>query len=240
MRGQGGSDRPLPDRLKGHAAGFESYLVDYRALLDAFETRAPRPWIAMGHSLGGVLVLMAMAAGEDRIDGAVLSAPMLRLLTGGRPYRDARALTWLMARIGRATDYVLGEPGDPYTQTFEINALTRDRGRYARWRAQLAADPALGLGGTTWGWLDSAFRATQQLASRPGLERITVPVTIVAAGEDHVVDNAGNRAAAERLRNGRYVEVAGSLHEILMETDDKRAPFWAAFDDLAEGVAPSA
>jgi lysophospholipase len=232
-RGQGGSDRPLPDRLKGHADGFDAYVSDYALLLDAFVDRAPRPWIAVGHSLGGCLILLAMAEGERRIDAAALSAPMLRLQTGGRPYRDARVMAWIMARSGRGTNYVLGDANSPYTHTFEANALTRDRARYERWRAQLAAAPELGLGGVTWGWLDAAFRATARLQFRPGLERVTAPVVIVAAGEDHVVDNAGSRAAAERLPNGRYVEVAGALHEILIETDDKRAQWFAAFDQLA-------
>jgi lysophospholipase len=175
--------------------------------------------------------------GERRLDGAVLSAPMLRVQTGGRPYRQARALAWIMARSGRGTNYVLGEPNSPYEHTFEANALTRDRARYARWRAQLAAAPELGLGGVTWGWLDSAFRATARLQSRPGLEQVTAPVVIVAAGEDHVVDNAGSRAAAARLPNGRYLEVPGALHEILIETDDKRAQWFAAFDAFVQTLS---
>ena len=43
-RGQGLSHRELPDRLKGHAKGYETYLGDYKSLLDAFEPRLPKPW----------------------------------------------------------------------------------------------------------------------------------------------------------------------------------------------------
>jgi lysophospholipase len=32
--------------------------------------------------------------------------------------------------------------------------------------------------------------------------------------------------------------VEGAFHEILMETDALRAPFWQAFDALADEVAP--
>ena len=237
-RGQGLGDRPLPDRLKGHVRSFDPYLSDYRRLLDAFEARAPRPWIAVGHSLGGFLILLAMVEGERRLDGAVLSAPMLKLHTGARPHRDARGMAWLMARGGRASQYVLGDANSPEGHTFEANALTHDRTRYARWRAQLAACPELALGNATWGWVDAAFRATARLLFRPGVERVQAPVTIVAAGKDRVVDTAASRAIAERLPNGRYVEVAGALHEILIETDDKRAPFFEAFDALAERLRP--
>ncbi|HEX6865860.1 MAG TPA: alpha/beta hydrolase, partial [Caulobacteraceae bacterium] len=79
-RGQGLSHRPLPDRLKGHAAGFKSYVSDYGRLLDAFEGRLPKPWIALGHSMGGCLTLLALAHGEQRrFKAAILSAPMLGL-----------------------------------------------------------------------------------------------------------------------------------------------------------------
>jgi len=58
-RGQGLSKRELPDPLKGHARGFRPYLDDFRALLETYEDRLPKPWIAVGHSMGGCLTLLA-------------------------------------------------------------------------------------------------------------------------------------------------------------------------------------
>jgi lysophospholipase len=177
--------------------------------------------------------------GETRLAAAVLSAPMVKVATGKRPYGQSRAIAWLMARAGRATEYVLGEPNNPFEHTFEANALTRDRERYERWRGQLHSHPDLGLGGVTWGWLDFAFRASARLLFRPGLEAVKTPVTIVAASEDQVVDNAALRTTVERLPHARLVEVSGSLHEILMETDDKRAQFFDAFDEAVAELAPT-
>ena len=71
-RGQGLSARALPDRLRGHARGFKTFVSDYRALLDAFEARMPRPWIAMGHSMGGCLTLLALARSPTRSGPSVL------------------------------------------------------------------------------------------------------------------------------------------------------------------------
>jgi len=51
-RGQGLSHRELPDRLKGHARGIQPYLDDYAAILAAYEAQLPRPWLAIGHSMG--------------------------------------------------------------------------------------------------------------------------------------------------------------------------------------------
>ena len=237
-RGQGLSHRALPDRLKGHAAGFKPFLADYQALLAAFEARLPKPWIALGHSMGGCLTTLVLAQGETRFAAAVLSAPMLGLNTGGKPPRAARALAWIMARAGLAGDYVLGDRGDPFTQTFPKDALTHDAARYARYQAQVGANPDLALGGITWGWTDFAFAACAWLRRSKGVEAISIPVTIVGAGDDSRVTVADERATAARIPKGRYLEIDGAFHEILIETDDKRAQFWAAFDETADAAAP--
>ncbi|MDB5456343.1 MAG: lysophospholipase [Caulobacter sp.] len=237
-RGQGLSARALPDRLAGHARGFKTFLSDYQALLAAFEARLPRPWIAMGHSMGGCLTLLALAHGEARFSACVLSAPMLGVSTGKRDPLASRILTWWKAHSGQARVYV-GGPSDPFADSFATDALTHDRARYERYDAQLAANRDLALGGLTWGWLDFAFSACAWLKHNRGVEAIAIPVTIVAAGADTRVVNADLKAIAGRIPRGRYVEVADAFHEILIETDDKRAQFWTAFDETVdEAISP--
>src|SRR5258706_2075378 len=62
-RGQGLSRRDLTDPLKGHAKGFKPYLDDFRLLLNAYADRLPKPWVAVAHSMGACLTLLAMAQG---------------------------------------------------------------------------------------------------------------------------------------------------------------------------------
>src|SRR5262249_34333400 len=95
-RGQGLSDRLASHRVRGHAVGFDDFLVDFKALIDLFESRLPHPRIALSHSMGGCLSLLAVARGEGRFDGMVLSAPMLGIRTGGQPYGLVRTLSRLM------------------------------------------------------------------------------------------------------------------------------------------------
>jgi lysophospholipase len=235
-RGQGLSVRALPDRLKGHAQGFKPFLGDYTALLDAFEGRLPKPWIALGHSMGGCLTTLALAHGEQRFSACVLSAPMLGLNTGNRPPRASRALAWIMARAGRAGDYTLGDKGDPFVQSFPKDALTHDEKRYARYQAQQLANRDIAIGGTTWGWVDFAFSACAWLRRSKGVEAISIPVTIVGAGEDSRVLNVDLKSIAKRIPKGRYLEIEGAFHEILIEVDARRAQFWAAFDETADAV----
>jgi lysophospholipase len=235
-RGQGLSHRALPDRLKGHAAGFKDFLGDHKALMAAFETRLPKPWIAVGHSMGGCLILLALAAGETRFSAAVLSAPMLGLNTAGVPPWVAAPLSWTLSRIGVAGAYVQSGRSDPLTHTFSGDALTHDEARYNRYQAQLRANPRIALGGMTWGWADFAISACRWLRRSKGVEAIEIPVTIVAAEREHRVLNPVQKQAAARMPRGRYIEVPGAFHEILIETDDRRAVFWKAFDETVDAV----
>jgi lysophospholipase len=235
-RGQGLSHRALSDRLLGHAAGYDEFLGDYAALLAAFETRLPAPWLALGHSMGGCLTLLALAEGEARFSAVVLSAPMLGLRTGGVPRPVARVLAASLTRLGLGGRAVPG-PAD-VSPPFETNIVTHDRARYGRGASLIAACPDLALGKPTWGWLDFAFAATGVLARGPGVPRVAIPVTVVAAGDDLLVDNAALEAVTARLPRGRFVEIPGAFHEILQETDDVEAVFWREFDAVAEDVVP--
>jgi lysophospholipase len=229
-RGQGLSDRMLPDRRRGHAVGFSEFLMDHDRLLTTFGERLPKPWISLGHSMGGCLATLALAHGESRYAGAILSAPMLGLSLGRTPMLAARVLAAANRALGRGG--LLARPESGAAETFATNILTHDSARYARNVAQIEACPDLALGGPTWGWLDFALSATDLLQHGAGVPRIAIPVTIAAAGEEKLVDNAGSRTVAGRFASGRYVEIPGAYHEILQELDALQARFWSEFDAL--------
>jgi len=225
-RGHGLSARLTPDPLKGHGGDWRSYMGDFQRVLEAFAGRLPRPWLAMGHSMGGGLTALALVEGEDRFTGAVLTAPMMGVDLGGKSPRLVRLLAWLLSRLGAQALYVQG-PGNPLYGPFEGNSLTHDRTRWDRTVALVTEKAELRLGGPTWGWLDLAF----QISGRLSKAKLTIPLLVVAADDERLVVNAASRAFAERS-GGRWLVVPGARHEILMEIDDRRAVFWKAFDEF--------
>ena len=235
-RGQGLSARLHADPMRGHADGLTPYVADYRALLDAFEERVPRPWTALGHSMGGGLAALALVEGEARLAAAVLTAPMMGIQIGRAPVWLAVGLSSALSSLGSGALYAAG-PGDPLGGTFERNFLTHDRARWERTRALLEAAPELQLGGVTWGWVRFALQLARRLEATTA--RVSVPVSLITAGDERLVDNGAARAFAERVRGARYLEIDGAYHEILMETDAVRARFWAEFDAVA-ATSPTA
>jgi lysophospholipase len=66
-----------------------------------------------------------------------------------------------------------------------------------------------------------------------------VPVLMLAASDDQVVQSKAVEELAIRLRAGSQIVLRGSRHEILQERDTIREQFWAAFDAFVPGVALS-
>jgi lysophospholipase len=236
-RGQGLSHRLLPDRMRGYAQDWRHFVADHRALLAAFEARLPHPRIALAHSMGCCLVALALPD-EPRLDAALFTGPMFGVHLGALPLWLSRGLARVVCRAGGRAAYVpRGGVYDPRTADFDPgNILTHDQTRWERHRAQLQACPELALGGVTWGWLHTAFEAMEQ-AKRPSTGRaIAIPMVLLVGGEERLVVNADTRAFAANLPRAKVVEVPGSRHEIMMETDAVRAVFWREFDALAASL----
>ena len=237
-RGQGLSDRLLLDPLKGHARGWRAFLSDHRTILDAFAERLPKPWIGLGHSMGGGLLALSLVQGEARYAGAVLSAPMLGVRTGRRPARLVRAVAMAWTALGRGGALPLPVT-DPLNERFEATVLTHDRRRFERTRTLLETEPQLRLGGPTWSWLAFAFALGAQALRPGGPERVETPVLVLLAGDDRLVRNAPAQAWAARAPTARRLTFDAAWHELLMETDPVRAQVWAAIDAFTDPlVAP--
>src|SRR5271169_4226505 len=77
-RGQGLSDRALGNRLKGYVGSFSEFDTDLETFVrQVVLPDCPPPIFALGHSMGAVVVIRAVARGHRWFDRIVLSAPML-------------------------------------------------------------------------------------------------------------------------------------------------------------------
>ena len=239
-RGQGLSARMLDDPRKGHIDDFATFDRDLVLFMAEIAPSFPKPWIAMAHSMGGNILLRAVHDHPDWFDGAVFSAPMLGLRLGSA--LNAFAATMLAtcgSLLGFATHYIPGGgPAAADEEAFEDNIVTSDEKRHAIHQALLRADPALGLGAATFGWVRAAIRSIKMTARPDYLGAVRLPVLIAEATKDQLVWGGALENAVRHMPNAELIRVEGSQHEILMERDVLRAVFWQAFDRFAERIAP--
>lgn len=236
-RGQGGSSRQAADPAKGHINDFSAYQRDLDALRrEILEPLARPPFFALGHSMGGAILLEQAHAGRSAFERLVLTAPMIDLCRL-RYARFLRELARSLCASGLGKRFAPGAGGpQPYlSKPFDGNLLTSDPARYARLASYIAASPQIAIGAPTIGWVNAAFRLMRRFEDGEYPRRILTPLLIVAAGEDRVVDTPAIEAFASRLKVGRCVTLRHARHEILMERDPIREQFWAAFDAFVPG-----
>lgn len=236
-RGQGLSDRLLRDRRKGHVRHFRAYDLDLDALrVEVLEPFCRPPWFALGHSMGGAILLAQARAGRSPFERMVLTAPMIDLKRLRFP-RASRFVASALARLGFGTAFVPGGRGKPYMSAgFQGNVLTSDPGRHMRSAAILDFAPDLAIGDPTIGWINAAFRLMRQFEDAEFPRRILTPTLILAAGDDRVVDAPATEDFASRLKAGKFITLPYARHEILMEREPFREQFWAAFDAFVPGL----
>jgi lysophospholipase len=236
-RGQGLSERMLSDRHKGFVGCFEDYLGDLDRLVDKMrEQAAPRPWVLLGHSMGGHIGIRYVHNYPGLLDCVVLTSPMLDIQLPGLPRNFLRGFVRMAVAWGGAGKFAPG--GRRYlshSQRFQDNPLTTDVKRFQRVVDDLRHDPRLALGGVTFGWLRAAFDSIDRVMQPSFAHAITLPVLMVCAGDERIVCPAAQKQFGSWLSACRRIEVEGARHELLVETDDKQAIFWEAFDRF---VAP--
>ncbi len=235
-RGQGLSDRATANRMKGHLVSLDQPAKDLAFAIRTWTNRLPRPRIIVAHSMGGGIVLRGLQQGYLHPAAAVFSAPMWGI---AKLPRGAGALARAMTAIGAGKTFVSGRATAWAPEPFEAQVVTHSRERHDRGQRILAADPKLAIAGPTFGWLSAALAAIKGFRAPGALSHLTLPVVVVSAGEEKLVDNASHAAIAAALPNAKHITVPGAYHELMMETDALRAAFFAAFDDLADQVAPA-
>ncbi len=240
-RGQGDSGRLGRDATTGHIDDFATWANDLGFFWKRWRAETPGPHVLAGHSMGGHLVLRALAEAQVDPDGAILSAP-----SHGFPAHPLppAALPWHARAMTK-----LGDPRRPAWKWSEkpgqvpaarIHLLTHDEERYADelwWRAhrpQLVMEPG------SWGWVERAYASTRLLAAPGVLERVQVPVLLFGTDTDKLVSWPAMAKAAVRLGDCELLHFGiEAHHEILRETDAVRGRALAACAAFLARIAAS-
>lgn len=234
-RGQGLSGRETGNRLKGHLASFDDPVNDLGAALRLLSAKLPGPHVALAHSMGGAITLRALQTRRVDLEGAVFSAPMWGIQgLGGL----AKSYVRFMNSIGAGANFAPGVEHTWKRENFKRNPVTHDKERHARCQGLLAEEPALAIAGPTIGWVAAAADATEGFLQPNALAHLKLPILVFSAGQEMLVDNKSHDAVLALLANAKHIVIPGAKHEILMETDEIRAQFWAAFDPFVDQIAP--
>jgi lysophospholipase len=231
-RGQGGSQRLIRNPNLGYVRSFDDYWTDLKAFhANVLLPDCPSPFYLVGHSMGGLVSLIAGTRDRMMFDRIFLSSPMVGLdrqplsFAGMAAVGDTLTLLGLgKMPVGRKADQL------PSEKAFPSNPVTSDLMRYMRtvdtWRER----PDLIIGLPTVRWGAAAMHAMARAARDDFPPSVRVPVLMLAAARDEVVSTSVTEQLGLRMRTGRHAVIAAAKHELFMETDAIRAQVFAAFD----------
>lgn len=239
QRGQGASDRLLPDHDRGHVEKFQDYVDDLSIFIDTVvRPDRGRPLFILSHSLGGVVAGLYADSHPEAVQGLILSSPMLAINTPPFPNPVARLLARSATLLGLGGCYVPGGgPYDPAKKPFVANDLTRSEARFDLNRALITTSPKDALGSPTYGWVAQAFIGMDRLSANH--HHLTMPVLLLSAGADTVVDTLAAAEFCRTLPKCTLVELPGARHEILMEEDRTRDRALALIREFVACHTPS-
>lgn len=234
LRGQGGSDRLLRDPRRGYVGDFADYAADIEPFFQQVVLPDCRgPYFILAHSTGSLVALLAAEHLANRVRRMVLLAPLLGF--SGLPLSTPKVgrLSGFLHAVGLGRMII--SAGGEMPASIRDNVLTHDGARYTRNLAIFRQHPELALGGATATWVYRACRAIAHVNEPDFIRRLKVPILLVAAGQDQIVDNRATENFVRRVRLASLLTIDGARHELLQETDIFREQVIAAFDAFIPG-----
>ncbi|SCY78461.1 alpha/beta fold hydrolase [Desulfoluna spongiiphila] len=245
-RGHGASGRLLADPMKVYVKDFDDYVEDANNLISNIVQRRDghETLFLVAHSMGGAIGSLYLEKYPRVFDGAVLCAPMQGINTEDFiKMSDEAGYALALGNVvaGKGKEYGLKqEAPEDFGQDvgyeegqarFFAEAVTHS---YKRWLVNeeyLSERPELLAGGAiigvTWRWLEEGYAAIFKL--RRNAWKITTPLMLFEAVDDHFTTSEGHETFASRLRPGvlrEYVRFDSDIngehpayHEILCEED---------------------
>ncbi len=223
-RGQGGSGRMLDDPSIGHIEDFAIWIDDLSQIYKNWSENNPGPHFLMSHSMGGHLVMRALAEKAINPDGVILSAPMLGLVADPIPFFIRYNVVRFLNKIGLAEKHAWKVSEKPFSpESARAKILTHDTERYQDEMFWWQHRPDVKLGPASWKWVEQAMKSTRALEKPNAIEHIETQILILATTADQLVDTDRIIDDAERLPNCELILYGKeAAHELLRECDEVR------------------
>lgn len=225
LRGQGLSDRLLPDSMLGHVGCFADYQLDLEALCgwmsnEGGDTGIRGPLMMIAHSMGGLIGLRALYRAPE-IRAVFFVSPMWGILLPTGAHYLAELLSRINHPVAGDNDYAPTQTSEDYLlgTDFKDNILTSDPEAWEFMRQQKMVEPRFQLGGPSLGWLRAALREARLMAREPAPD---VRAKVALGSREAVVDPEAVRLRLKDWPRAVLDLYPDARHELMMEVPATR------------------
>lgn len=234
-RGQGASRGAI---VGGNYASFDPLVDDMAALIADWAASFAGPHVAVGHSMGGHLLLRTLIDKKPPLDAAVLTAPMIRVNSAPLSPTMAPFIAQFMCLVGaRDRPVWKSPPKGRSAQERRRYFLTGSPERYEDELWWWEREPGYNIGVPSWGWMAAAYRSAAGAFTPSKLRQVVVPVLLIGTERDRLVSPEAIRSVAGFLPRAQLHMYTDAAHEILREADPIRLDAHARIDAFLDEQA---
>ncbi len=215
QRGHGFSDRMTEPVDLVHVDRFNDYVGDLELFIDGVVSPlSDKPIYIYSHSMGGAVTALYLAKHSDKVQKAVLAAPMFAPVIGSTPLPIAIFGTWAKSVFaGKKSAFNRSKKFNP--EVAERNATDESRGRFLHNLELRKKEPMYQSTPMSSGWVLGSITLLGAMRRRKLAKRIKTPLLLITAGNDTVVKNPPQNKFAEKCAACTQVILEGATHSIM-------------------------
>lgn len=225
LRGHGLSSRDVKDPSAVYVHSYDDYVEDVKNVTDQIVLPLTKgvEHIIFSHSMGGCVTALYLKKYSGHYDKVIFSSPMFMI-----NYRGVKP--WQVKSLATLSDVAKLEKklipnATHFTGEDEFeNSSALDHDRYNYMMDHRRANTAYQTWSATYGWTIASKEATEQIPECA--KKIEIPVLLLQAGSDTMVDNKGQDQFASLSKTTTLIKFPHSKHEIFNATDEIREKYY--------------
>ena len=241
FRGHGYSYRELDDGhfAKTYIENFDSFISDTMAVYEkvvaphieksSVEKSQGRKSkvILYSHSMGGGVAARLIEEFPDTFDAAILSCPMLGMITAGLPNWLIKILCRIQMKKNDGTDYIIGTHDFDYSGEFKMNCgPSVSFNRYAYYNELRKVDKHYFSKYATYRFIYEAINGGKKAAKPANVRKVACPTLLFQAEIDKYVKAKEQNDFARYAKNCTFVKMEECEHELFSSHNDKLEKYY--------------
>jgi len=235
QRGHGLSYRETDNPCKVHITDYNEMVLDLHHFVHEVVKKAEGedlPYYLFAHSMGGGISAIYLGRYPDDFQKAVLSSPMLQLVSNGVAMAGAKLFGGFMKLIGKDEDYLPGN--SDYDGTYDLDkSCTNCLERYDYGYHMIQNRREYQMSGPSIRTSLQFLKITQEALRDENTSRVKAQVLLFQAGKDETVMPGGQNKYIEKIgEHGKLIRVEDAKHEIYRCKDEDMEQYWPVVLDF--------
>lgn len=221
QRCHGLSGRLTKDKYLLHVDSFNDYATDLEQFIDNIvQPTQNLPIYLYSHSMGGAVSALYMAKHQDKIQKAVLAAPLFDPVVKSVPEYVAR-LSVRMCKVilGPKKRFFQSKDFDPFIEYKEHYGSSKVRFDYnitlRKNNENYQTSPM------SFSWVLGSLTIKNTVLKDEFINKIKTPILLISAEKDNTVKTEPHKIFASKCKQCKFVEIKNETHALLAARDSE-------------------